>query len=338
MSQKTIDVITYSGMINAGGYEQMCDVLKRRKSEKVLLVLATPGGDPHAGFRIARALQHTYDSFDALVPRYCKSAGTLVLLGASTLYLDDMSELGPLDIQVKKNDEIVGRNSGLDIIQAVNYLQSQAMQSFSRNLVELVRDAQLSTKVASEIASKLTIGLLEPIAAQIDPMKLAEMQRATEIAYEYGTRLALKSRNLRADGITRLVTGYPSHAFTIDRKEAKEIFIQVVKPEGLLSQLSEGLRSSCAQFIDLPQARVEISTFPNLLQGPAHEATSDPGSSASSTAPSERQNGGNSQTDPSFPSDAPEADDGPAAPCSQESNPSGAGSGSSDEPNPVAHR
>jgi hypothetical protein len=43
----------------------------------------------------------------------------LDLVGASTLHLDDMSKLGPLDIPLKKDDEIVGRNSGMDIIQAV---------------------------------------------------------------------------------------------------------------------------------------------------------------------------------------------------------------------------
>ncbi|HRN76893.1 hypothetical protein [Ottowia sp.] len=57
-----------------------------------------------------------------------------ILTGAQTVYLDDMSELGPLDVQVKKQDEVVGRNSGLDIIQAVSSLSSQAMRT------ELSRD------------------------------------------------------------------------------------------------------------------------------------------------------------------------------------------------------
>ena len=161
---KTIDLIIYSGAINTAGYQAVCDALLAKKSESALLVLATPGGDPHAGFRIARALQHSYGEFDALVPRYCKSAGTLILIGARNLYLDDMSELGPLDVQVKKGDELIGRNSGLDIFQAVNYLQNQSMFAFRGYLLELTRDAGLSTRVASEIACKLTSGLFEPIA------------------------------------------------------------------------------------------------------------------------------------------------------------------------------
>lgn len=86
---KTIDVITYSGEINLRGYESICEVLTKQASSSALLVLSTPGGDPNAGFRIARALQHHYDHFDALVPRFCKSAGTLLVVGARRLYLDD---------------------------------------------------------------------------------------------------------------------------------------------------------------------------------------------------------------------------------------------------------
>ncbi|MDO8769396.1 MAG: hypothetical protein Q7K57_11970 [Burkholderiaceae bacterium] len=276
MSQ-TIDVITYSGEINVRGYSAVCDALKNKKSDKALLVLSTPGGDAHAGFRIARGLQHSYEKFDALVPRYCKSAGTLLIIGAAELYLDDMSELGPLDIQVKKSDEIIGRNSGLDILQAVNYLQNQAMGAFRGYLVELTRDAGLSTKVASEICTRLTTGLFEPIFAQIDPMKLAEMQRATEIAFAYGNRLNEKSGNLRIDGLATLVTSYPSHGFVIDRKEARNIFIKVHKPLGVLSELSRALHVEMEKNTSSVAPDVRLFTLPDFSQGASHENTSNPG-------------------------------------------------------------
>ncbi|MDP2418892.1 MAG: hypothetical protein U1D25_19565 [Hydrogenophaga sp.] len=239
-----VDIITYSGEINRQGYAMLCDVLQKKVTEKALLVLATPGGDPHAGFRIARALQHTYENFDAVIPGACKSAGTLVVVGASKLYMDDMSELGPLDIQVKKSDEVIGRNSGLDVLQAVSYLQTNAMSAFRSYLLELTSQAGLSTRVASDIASRLTTGLYEPVFAQVDPMRLAEMQRAMEIAFAYGRLLNERSGNLRHEGLEKLVTGYPAHAFVIDRKEAKSIFVAVEKPEGFLLQLCQGLYSN----------------------------------------------------------------------------------------------
>jgi hypothetical protein len=241
------DIITYTGGISMGGYEMLCELLKNKRGQKAILVLATPGGDPHAGFRIARALQHAYGEFSLLVPRYCKSAGTLIAIGASHLYLGNMSELGPLDIQVKKNDELVGRNSGLDIIAALEYLRDHSMRSFHQHCTELVSGAGLSTKAASDIAARLTIGMLEPIAGQIDPMRLAEMQRAMDIAYQYGQRLNAKSGNLRSQGLDLLVSGYPSHGFVIDRKEAKSIFVRVSQPDGLMRVFSDAMHAEMDQ-------------------------------------------------------------------------------------------
>jgi hypothetical protein len=304
--EKCTDIITYAGEVSAAGYGLVCQALEKRKSSNALIVLSTPGGDPHAGFRIARALQHTYGKFDALVPRYCKSAGTLIVVGASRLYLDDMSELGPLDIQVKKNDELVGRNSGLDIIQAVNYLQNQAMYAFSQYLVELTKQAGLSTKVASEISSKLTIGLFEPIAGQIDPMRLAEMQRAMEIAFEYGRRLAETSGNLRANGLQDLVSAYPSHGFVIDRKEARKIFIQVLRPEEMLANISKTLHSVLDSKTNLQIPEVNLYTFPFVFTGDNHDAAPNPATNAGSNEAGESTVTGDGKND------AAEADGAPA--------------------------
>lgn len=290
------DVITYAGYVTMQGYEAVCDAISKKASDRALLVLSTPGGDPHAGYRIARALQHTYQSFDALVPRYCKSAGTLATIGAQRLYMDDMSELGPLDIQVKKGDEVVGRNSGLDIIQAVNYVQNQALGAFRSYLNELTEEIGLSTRIASDIASGLTTGIFEPIVAQIDPTRLAEMQRAMEIAYAYGSRLAEKSKNIRPGGLVALVTEYPSHGFVIDRKEARKIFIDVAKPQGLLSQLSAALRAQMAAHTDAVTPRIALQTFAvEFNDGENDEGIPDAAPAPAGAEGGEPEVGGNSQ-------------------------------------------
>lgn len=294
----SIDVITYSGEINLRGYESICNVLAQKQSEKALLVLSTPGGDPHAGFRIARALQHKYENFEALVPRVCKSAGTLIVIGAKRLFLDDMSELGPLDVQVKKSDEVIGRNSGLDILQAVTYLQSQAMTAFRGYLLELTRDAGLSTRVASDIASKLTTGLYEPVFAQVDPMKLAEMQRAMEIAFAYGNRLNEKSNNLKSGGLALLVTGYPSHGFVIDRKEARAIFVDVQKPDGMVSELSKAFHTEMDKNTYNTQPAVNIYSFNEFPIGASDAATPNPSAGAAGYEAGNAKVSGDSETEP----------------------------------------
>jgi hypothetical protein len=289
------DVIVYTGQINRAGYAMICDILQHKKADNLLLVLATPGGDAHAGFRIARALQHCYNGFDALVPQYCKSAGTLVVIGAKRLFLGDRSELGPLDVQIKKGDEVMGVNSGLDIFQAVNYLHGQAMAAFRQNLMDLTRDLRLSTKLAAEISAELVLGLTEPIAAQIDPIKLAQMQRAIEIAVAYGERLNVVGKNLRKGGLKKVVTGYPSHGFVIDRKEARTLFTDVQKPTGVLWQLSDSLRVEMEPDVNAETPKVKIFPLPFLIEGENDVHLPDAATSAGSHPGSQPEVDGSGQ-------------------------------------------
>lgn len=235
------DFIAYSGEINRQGYEEISRIcLKEKTRANAVLMLSTFGGDPHAGYRIARAIGHHYGGFSVMIPGQCKSAGTLICLGARELIMGDQSEFGPLDVQIRKKDELFELGSGLDTIQALNYMQAQAMNAFRTYLIELKAEAGLSTRMAAEIASKLTTGLFSPVYSQIDPVKLGELQRSVEVAYAYGDRLSRKSANLKAGALDRLVSRYPAHGFVIDRSEAKELFLKVrppVEEELELSQL-----------------------------------------------------------------------------------------------------
>lgn len=160
------------------------------------------------------------------------SAGTLVAIGAHEIVLSDHGILSPLDVQVRKPDELGEMSSGLTMDQAMYSLQAQAFSLFESNLLELkVRSGgQITLKTAMEIAARLTTGLLEPIYAQIDPMRLGEDSRSMKIAEEYGRRLDDTARNLKIGALDRLVAGYPSHIFAIDETEARGLFERVRAP------------------------------------------------------------------------------------------------------------
>jgi hypothetical protein len=294
------DIVFYSGGINVNGYELLCEAIeKHKKFTKALLVIETSGGDPNAGFRIARALHHHYESFDAFIPRYCKSAGTLICTGASNIYMDDRSELGPLDIQVKKDDEIIGRSSGLDIVQAMNNLQTHSISTLREVLLELTTRAVLSTKVASEIACKLTTGIYEPIYAQIDPIKIAEMHRATSIAFAYGERLNEKAMNLFSDGLTNLVLSYPSHGFVIDRKEARTIFRNVHNAKDELHQFIKECFMHLIKVHELSTPMTHVTNTEILLsnEGTEEDETRDAEESSGSNAADESEVSANGEND-----------------------------------------
>lgn len=228
------DVLVYSGPVERQGYDLITKTLSSLKKHRknAILYLSTAGGDPHAAFRIARALHHHYanGSVRVLIKDWCKSAGTLICIGANELILCDSAELGPLDVQVRKPDEMVGRMSGLDILRGMESLKDGLLDSFRHFLVDINTGTGISTKSAADVATKLAIGIYEPILEQVDPMRLGEMEAALTIAHEYGKRLNSKFENLQPSGLQRLVHGYPSHGFVIDRKEAREIFHRVASP------------------------------------------------------------------------------------------------------------
>lgn len=242
------DVIAYVGKVSRTGYDKLCKEIPKKPRKNCLFVLATLGGDGNAGYRIARALSHYYPEpgqIKILVPHYCKSAGTLICIGAHELIVADCGELGPLDIQVQKPDEMMQLASGLDIIRGLTYLRDESLTTFREYLIDINDGSGLSTTIASDMASKLTIGMFTPIVAQIDPMRLGEMQAALTVAVEYGARLNERTQNLKPNALQRLSMQYPSHGFVIDRKEVRDLFKTVRRPEaGVEQELCEVFASA----------------------------------------------------------------------------------------------
>ena len=138
--QEDKDLIIISRDIDFPLFFDICEVIKNRKTKankNCVLFLTTPGGDPNAGYRIAKCLQNTYDNIRLVVSSYCKSAGTLIAISANEIAFGDLGELGPLDVQVMKQDEFGAQASGLDIIEAMEAISNHMRKSFAENLVNI---------------------------------------------------------------------------------------------------------------------------------------------------------------------------------------------------------
>lgn len=100
-----------------------------------------------------------------------------------------------------KPDDLGGRLSGLTLDSALRSLQTLTFNYFETFFTETIRksNGQITTKTAADIASALTIGVMQPIFSQVDPVRLGEDYRSTSIAKEYAARLDLKNKNLVAD-------------------------------------------------------------------------------------------------------------------------------------------
>jgi hypothetical protein len=226
------DVYVLAGLLYPPADEHLlADIAKRPRATRAILFLSTLGGLARVAFRIVRALQHAYASqITVVIAGQCKSAGTLMVLGAQEIAMAGPAELGPLDVQILKDDEQEARQSGLVPTVAFNALSQSALSTFNDLFDDLKERSRLTTHTAAETAAALTVGLYAPIYEQVDPMRVAEVTLAQSVGFAYGQRLirgAGDHCNVANDTLRNLVFGYPEHGFVIDRAEAKTMFRRV---------------------------------------------------------------------------------------------------------------
>lgn len=224
------DFYVYNGSLRRGPVLEVMEAIGRyQQRPKVTLLLVTNGGDPDAAFKVCRYLQERYDSFTLLVSGLCKSAGTLLALGAEEVAFTPYGELGPLDIQMSKVDRFEQMQSGLVISDSLNTLEERAMAVYYKTAKELIAENQgmISFAAASSAAVEAMKSIYAPVLSKIDPEEIGVRSRAMRIAQDYGMRLADKWGNPKADTLRLLAETYSSHSFVIDRTEAENLFERV---------------------------------------------------------------------------------------------------------------
>lgn len=164
----------------------------------ILLILHSGGGLIEAGFSISKLCRESAEqSFIVAVPRYAKSAATLICCGADEVHMGAMSELGPIDPQIN-NLPALGLKSAVLHIAELTSLHPSASDMFANYLH---KSMQL--------------------------IHLGFYERVVESAEQYAIRL-LGKRNIpgdnRAEIARRLVYDYKDHGFVIDDHEAIDIF------------------------------------------------------------------------------------------------------------------
>lgn len=247
LSNLDCDLIIHAGGISFGQEAHYMSIFESQeeRADHVILWLTSPGGDPDTAYQISRLLQKRYRKVSVFINGWCKSSGTLICLGANELLMDDLGQLGPLDIQILNREEFGERLSGLNPIEALKSISSQSLELLKQQFLNVRFGGGLSTKQALEVATNLTGQLMSPITAQLDIMKYGEFTRSMRIAVEYGQRLAKSCRgnNLKPDAINLLTTGYPSHGFVIDFEEAREsLFNEVNEPSANLKMVAKTLQ------------------------------------------------------------------------------------------------
>lgn len=176
----------------------------------------------------------------------------MLAIAGENLIFSPYGELGPLDIQMTKTDDIASLdNSGLNISEAFMTLEWRAKSTFHGLIQEIVSASGgvVSFPTASHSASEILTSLYGPIFARIDPEEVGSRARAMRIGEDYGQRLDEKFNNLKPGSLATLSQTYSSHGFVIDMQEASLLFERVREA----TEIEKALVDTCGYICRLPQ-------------------------------------------------------------------------------------
>jgi len=183
-----------------------------KKTPVLDVIVDSGGGDVDAAYHLAKLFREfAKKKLTFIIPRYAKSAATLLVCGGDEMIMGITSELGPLDPQI--TDLIKGEQfSPLSI----------------RSTLDLIKqETEESPEIAKMLMDKLQF-----------PLTLGEFMKSLDIGETYLKKLLIgrmfkndKEKEKKASKIAKsLVKDYPHHGYCIDIEEARNLGLKVKEP------------------------------------------------------------------------------------------------------------
>jgi hypothetical protein len=211
---------------------------------RISLLLYTRGGSTLAAWNIVNLLRMFCDELEIIVPAKAQSAGTLMCLGADTIIMTKQATLGPIDPSLNSplNPQIPGAPPNAKMPVSVEAV---------RGYLDMVKsDAGVAD------ASALVQVILD-LAQKVHPLVLGEIFRSrSQIQYLAGQllRFQLKDKTKPKKIIDFLCSESGSHDYTINRREAAGLGLNVEKPGEDLYQVLRNFHVSMREEMELGTA------------------------------------------------------------------------------------
>jgi membrane-bound ClpP family serine protease len=236
--------------------EVYCDLRTkyRNTNGEIDVLVDSSGGDIDAAYNLACLFQkYGNKKLTFIIPRWAKSAATLVVCAGDEILMTDMAELGPLDpqiTQINPMEERFERFSPLHIQTTLEMIRNE-FKDGSKDLAE---------------------GLLKRLQF---PLTLGSFVKAHEIAEQYLVRL-LKERMEKTEKLgdkaeeiaKRLTKQYANHGFCINITEAKRIGLNVQELEEDMLELVCDLRGLLTKINDLERKKRETEIMKTIEKLP----------------------------------------------------------------------
>ncbi len=200
-------------------------------TKKLSLILHTNGGETLAAWRLVNLLRIFCDELEILIPMKSLSAGTLLCIGADRLIMTKQAALGPIDPSV---------NSPLNPQISIPGNPVARVPVSVENVLGYLSAAKDELKITSE---QHLASILLGLANQVHPLVLGEIFRSrAQIRFLAGKLLPRQVKDEKNINkiIDFLCVESGSHDYTINRREASELGLNVEKPStGLYTLLRE---------------------------------------------------------------------------------------------------
>jgi hypothetical protein len=184
---------------------------------KISLILYTSGGDTAAAWNLVNLVRMFCDEFEVIAPSKCRSAGTLVCLGADRIVMTKQATLGPIDpeIQHPLGPAIPGASG--DARAAVSV---EAVKGYLDTVGDCAGSAVARVQALTSLADK------------VHPLVLGQIFRSRQQIRDLANRL-LNRHSSEKETIDKIVdflcSESGSHDYTINRREAEDLGLNVEK-------------------------------------------------------------------------------------------------------------
>jgi hypothetical protein len=216
---------------------------KHGPTSRISLILHTNGGSTLAAWRLVNLIRTFCDELEVIIPLKALSAGTLISIGSDKIVMTKQAALGPIDPSVN------------------NPLNPQA------NLGGAVRQVPVSVEAVrgylnaakDELNIKGEQGLtqvLVNLASYVHPLVLGEIFRSRAQIKFLADKLIqrqVKDSGKRSTIIDFLSADSGSHDYTINRREAAELGLNVEKPSDEFYKLLRKVQTSYSEELKLYQ-------------------------------------------------------------------------------------
>ena len=242
--------------VNRMSVLQLEQELKGKDLPELDVLLHTTGGLIEPAFNIVKLLRKHSKKVEMLIPSHAKSAGTLICFGADKLLMNTIAELGPLDVQIRENDEAGDGNvykSALNGFKALEQIQLHALDNLDIATKMIIERTGAGIKMAEAI--KLGIAFSGQTSSclynQLNPKMIGEYARALEVGNRYAVLILTRYLGWGADKAgevaNKLVYGYPSHGFIIDTQELQQLGLQAEEISDTLKEVMDALKLTLMQ-------------------------------------------------------------------------------------------